>query len=271
VAESEEDEEVGVGAVMTTVGVEGVSAVPSVSSPTVTVVPSSDVPSPLVPSTVTSVASGPAGVEFESDPAVTSVASGCVAPFALPFAPAPAPEDCPLTHEADGLMFETVGDEAPDEAVVALAADPVVVGSLAQAPVGGEFALGMVSPPVESACEGAKAGEPFGAVSEVADPPLPAAVCCGAPEPDEPPDAPAAAAAFELLPWTTAPLSPGWPTRTSTFTFFGVSCEELAFALAFPVWSEFPGPLPRLGGAMPELPGGSLWPGAFAEFPGEPV
>jgi hypothetical protein len=66
------------------------------------------------------------------------------------------------------------------------------------------------------------------------EPLFPTAVCCGAPEPEEPPDAPAAAAAVELFPCATAPLSPGWLIRTSTLTFFGVSWEEfaLAFALA---------------------------------------
>lgn len=69
---------------------------------------------------------------------------------------------------------------------------------------------------------------------------LPAAVCCAAPAPDEPPDAPAAAAAVELFPCATAPLSPGWPTLTSTLTFFGLSWEEFAFAFALAAWSEFP-------------------------------
>jgi hypothetical protein len=73
----------------------------------------------------------------------------------------------------------------------------------------------------------------------VVEPLLPVALCCGAPEPDEPPEAPAAAAAVELLPCTTAPLSPGWPTLTSTFTFVGESWEESAFAFAFAEWSEF--------------------------------
>jgi hypothetical protein len=56
-----------------------------------------------------------------------------------------------LTDEADGLVSKTVGDESPVEAVVALPADPVAAGLLTGALPGGEFATGIVSPPVESA------------------------------------------------------------------------------------------------------------------------
>jgi hypothetical protein len=58
-------------------------------------------------------------------------------------------------------------------------------------------------------------------------------------------------------------VSPGFPTFTSTFTFFGLSWLEFADAFAFPVWSELPGGS-LCPGALAELPGELLWPVAFA-------
>jgi hypothetical protein len=61
--------------------------------------------------------------------------------------------------------------------------------------------------------------------------------------------------AFESLLWLTAPLSPGWSTRTLTLTFCGLLWFELAAAFAFPVWPTtwpFPLPLPLL--PFPEFP-----------------
>jgi len=93
----------------------------------------------------------------------------------------------------------------------------------------------MVSPEVESACDAAGAALP-GVAAASADAPPGARAVGAEPEPDpDPPDEPAAAAAVEPFPCTTAPLSPGFPTLTSTFTFFGLSWLALADAFAFPV------------------------------------
>src|SRR4029079_4081019 len=83
------------------------------------------------------------------------------------------------------------------------------------------------------------------------------------PEPDpEPPVEPAPAAAAAPFPCTPAPLSPGFPTLTSTFTFFGLSWFALADAFAFPACYEFPGGSP-FPGALAELPGELVWPVAL--------
>jgi hypothetical protein len=140
-----------------------------------------------------------------------------------------------LTYEADGLVSKAAGDWSSAEVDV-VEPSPAVSGSLATE-VGGEFATGAVSPEVESACAGVAAVLPVAALGSAAA--TPGAGDFGTePEPEpapEPPEEPAEAAADESLPWTTAPLLPGFPTRTSTFTFFGLSWLELADALAFPV------------------------------------
>jgi len=196
-----------------------------------TVVPPlpSSVPGPI--STVTPVACG----------SVTG-ADSPVTPVASVFPAVPVPElppvcgspHCPLTYEADGLVSESVGDWPSGEGVVAVEPSPSAPDSLPVVPPGGELATGIVSPEVESACEGAGAALPGVAFASAAAPPGARAV--GAePEPDpEPPAEPAPAAAAAPFPCTTAPLSPGFPTLTSTFTFFGLSWFALADAFAFP-------------------------------------
>src|SRR6185437_3124017 len=232
VAESCEADEVGVGAVMTTVGTGFVSAVSSgfVSTTVVPPLPST-VPGSI--STVTPVACAFSGL----DSAVTSVACGLESVFPAVLAPelpsVCASPDCPLTYEADGLVFESVGDWPSGEGVMAVEPSPAL-DSFAVVPPGGELATGIVSPEVESACEAAGAALPGAAFASVAGPPGARAV--GAePEPDpDPPAEPAPAAAAAPFPCTTAPLSPGFATLTSTFTFFGLSWLALAEAFAFP-------------------------------------
>jgi hypothetical protein len=233
VAESCEADEVGVGAVMVTVGAGLVSTVLSGLVST-TVVPPLPSPVPGSISTVTPVACGSCGL----DSPVTPVACGPESVFPAVLVPELPPvcvsAHCPLTYEADGLVVESVGDWPSGEAVVAVEPSPFAQDSLPVVPPGGELAFGIVSPEVESACEAAGAALPGASFASVAAPPGARAV--GAePEPDpEPPAEPAPAAAAAPFPCTTAPLSPGFPTLTSTFTFFGLSWLALADALAFP-------------------------------------
>ena len=235
VAESCEEDDVGVGAVIVTVGIGLVS--PAVSSGLVstTVVP--PLPS-SVPGSISTVTSRRLAGLTGADSPVTPVACGSESVFPAVLVPELPPvcvsPHCPLTYEADGLVFESVGDWPSGEAVVAVEPSPFAQDSLPVVPPGGELAFGIVSPEVESACEGAGAALPGVAFASAAAPPGARAV--GAePEPDpEPPDEPAPAPAAAPFPCTTAPLSPGFPTLTSTFTFFGVSWLALADAFAFP-------------------------------------
>src|SRR6476660_8604155 len=206
VAESCEEEEVGVGAVIVTVGTGLVSPAVSSGFVSTTVVP--PLPSPVAGSisTVTPVACGSV---TGADPPVTPVASVFPAVPVPESPPVCGSPPCPLTYEADGLVFESVGDWPSGEAVVAVEPSPFAQDSLTVVPPRGEFATVAA---------------------------LPDARAVGAePEPDpDPPAEPAPAAAAAPFSCTTAPLSPGFPTRTSTFTFFGLSWLEFAEAFAFP-------------------------------------
>ena len=89
---------------------------------------------------------------------------------------------------------------------------------------------------MESACDAAGGMFPLVAAPVSGVPAELKLVLFPAPEPEpEPPEAPAAPAAVESFPCTTAPLSPGLPTRTPTLTFFGLSWLALALAFALPV------------------------------------
>ena len=214
VAESCEADEVGVGAVIVTVGVELASSAASsglVSTPVVPPLPSS-VPGSI--STVTPVACGSTGPGFASHTRHLRVGicvSGVLVPELPPVCVSP---DCPLTYEADGLVSGSFGDWPSGEGVVAVEPSPSAPDSLPVVPSGGEFATGIVSPEVESACEAAGAALPGVVFASAAAPPGARAV--GAePEPDpDPPAEPAPAAAAAPFPCTTAPLSPGFPTLT---------------------------------------------------------
>jgi hypothetical protein len=234
VAESCEADEVGVGAVIVTVGIGLVASAESSGLVSTTVVPPlpSSVPGSI--STVTPVACGSTGADSPVTPVACGFESAFPAALAPELPPVCVPPDCPLTYEADGLVVESVGDWPSGEGVVAFEPSPFAPDSLPLVPPGGEFATGIVSPEVESACEAAGAALPGAAFASVAVPP--GAKAAGAePEPDpDPPAEPAPAAAAAPFPCTTAPLSPGFPTLTSTFTFFGLSWLALADAFAFP-------------------------------------
>jgi hypothetical protein len=234
VAESCEEDEVGVGAVMMTVGIGLVSSAVSSGFVSTTVVPPlpSSVPGSI--STVTPVACESSGLDSRVTPVACGLESVFPAVLVPELPPVCASPHCPLTYEADGLVLESVGDWPSVEGVVAVEPSPFAQDSLPLVPPGGEFATGIVSPEVESACEAAGAALPGAAFASVAVPP--GARAAGAePEPDpDPPAEPAPAAAAAPFPCTTAPLLPGFPTLTSTFTFLGASWFALADAFAFP-------------------------------------
>jgi hypothetical protein len=170
VAESCEADEVGVGAIVT-VGIGLVSSAVSSGLVSTTVVPPlpSSVPGSI--STVTPVACGSSGLVSP----VTPVACGSESVFPAVLVPELPPvwasPHCPLTYEADGLVFESVGDWPSGEAVVAVEPSPFAQDPLPVVPPGGELATGIVSPEVESACEGAGATLPGAEFASVAAPP----------------------------------------------------------------------------------------------------
>ena len=116
-----------------------------------TVVPPLPLPIPGSISTVTPVACGSSG----ADSPVTPVACGLESVFPAVLVPELPPvcvsPHCPLTYEADGLVFESVGDWPSVEGVEAVEPSPFAQDSLPVVPPGGELATGIVSPEVESA------------------------------------------------------------------------------------------------------------------------